>query len=382
MLSQLRLRLVSTASRSAQRGLATLGVQYAQYGVPREVLQVKTVEALGKPVGKQIKVKMLASPINPSDLNMIEGTYGIKASFPCFGGNEGVGVIEQLGEGVDASAALSVGDWVIPNEAGLGVWRQELIDDASKFIKVANDIPVAYAATIGVNPCTAYRLLHDFAALKEGDVIIQNGANSMVGLAIIQMARERGIRTINVVRSDRPETMKVNKLLTSLGGDVNITDDYLHSFAFQEILADLPPIKLAFNCVGGEAGTDLARCLASGGTMVTYGGMSKRPLKIPMDLLTSKQLQLRGFWMANWNTCHSMEEKRVMLDYIADLIRKQKLTFFFELHDFDDFHHALRVNSEPFNFRKVVLNLDYPDRFAEHDKLTPEDYWHFEAPVV
>jgi len=69
--------------------------------------------------------------------------------------------------------------------------------------KIDNDIPVPYAATLGVNPCTAYRMLKDFVQLKPGDVVMQNGANSMVGLAVIQLAREMGLKTINIVRSDR-----------------------------------------------------------------------------------------------------------------------------------------------------------------------------------
>ena len=70
-------------------------------------------------------------------------------------------------------------------------------------MKIPNDIPKAYAATVSVNPCSAYRMLRDFATLRPGDVVIQNGANSMVGLAVIQMAREMGVKTVNVVRSDR-----------------------------------------------------------------------------------------------------------------------------------------------------------------------------------
>lgn len=48
--------------------------------------------------------------------------------------------------------------------------------------KCPSDIPAEYAATIGVNPCTAYRLLRDFVTLREGDSVIQNGANSQVGV--------------------------------------------------------------------------------------------------------------------------------------------------------------------------------------------------------
>jgi hypothetical protein len=113
-----------------------------------------------------------------------------------------------------------------------------------------------------------------------------------------------------------------------------------------------------------------------------YVGMSKKPLKIPFDLLVSRQLTMTGFWIADWNATHSISEQKSMLDDISELIRKEKLTFFFETHDFDDFQHALKVATEPYNFRKVILNVNYPDRMAEHDAKLSEDYWHFEAPVV
>ena len=380
MLGHLSRRCIWSNPRRALSGLT--GVQFSKPGVPQEVLTVKSIESSPRAAGSQVKVKMLAAPINPSDLNMVEGTYGVKAHLPSFGGNEGVGVVQEVGDHV---RDLKVGDWVIPvfsMDSGLGTWRQEVLAEAKRLQRVPSDIPIPYAATLAVNPCTAYRMLEDFVDLKPGDVIIQNGANSMVGMAVIQMARERGLKTINVVRSARPEIDTTLRLLSNLGGDINIPDDYLHSHAFHEILADLPPVKLGLNCVGGHGATDIARCLAKGGTMVTYGGMAKKPLKIPFDLLTSKQLHLKGFWIAEWNATHSPVERQAMLESICELIRKDQLTFFFEMHDFDDFHHALKVSLESFSLRKVVLNLDYPDRMAEHDSKTAEDYWQFEAPVV
>ena len=362
-----------------KRSFSFLSVQYAKNGVPKEVLQLQHAPPLGAVDGTQVKLKILAAPINPSDINMVEGTYAIKAPFPAVAGNEGVALVEEVGSQVKN---LKVGDWVIPAIAGLGTWRQRLITDASNVMRVASDIPVPYAATIGVNPCTAYRILHDFVSLKPGDVIIQNGANSMVGFALLQIAREKGVRTINIVRNDRPDVDSVLKLLSNLGGDVNIPSDYLGSSGFNEILRDLPPIKLAINCVGGPSATDLARTLAAGGTMVTYGGMAKKPLKIPFDLIAYKNLQFSGFWMAHWNMTHPLPERQAMIDEVTDLIRKDRLTLFFDMHDLDDFAHALKVYSESFNMRKVVLNIDYPDRLKEHDSLTAEQYWHFEAPVA
>lgn len=83
-------------------------------------------------------------------------------------------------------------------------------------MKVPNDIPAAYASTLTINPATAYCLLREFETLKPGDVIIQNGANSMVGLAVIQMARDMGVKTINVVRQHRYKFVCVAVIRLSL----------------------------------------------------------------------------------------------------------------------------------------------------------------------
>lgn len=170
-------------------------------------------------------------------------------------------------------------------------------------------------------------------------------------------------------------------LLHNFGGDVNITDDYLNTPGFHEILAELPPIKLAFNAVGGKTVTDMARSLSPGATVVTYGGMSKRPISLPFELLNYKNLTLKGFWISQWHLTHSEVERTAMIEDLASMIRGKQLSFLYELHDFDDFHYALAKSQEPFRLRKVVLNMDYPDRMKEHDKLTAEDYKIFEAPL-
>jgi NADPH:quinone reductase-like Zn-dependent oxidoreductase len=150
---------------------------------------------------------------------------------------------------------------------------------------------------------------------------------------------------------------------------------------FNEIMEEMGPCKLAFNCVGGAVATDMARSLASGGTMVTYGEMSNQVLSLPMDLVASKQLQLKGFSINAWMATHSYTEKQHMIGAVTSLIREKQLTFFYEMHDFDDFNHALKESYEPYRLRKVVLNMDYGNRFAEHDALDQEnDYIHFQYP--
>lgn len=354
-------------------------IKYNDTGAPTAVLKQESFGALAKASADEVSIKFLAAPVNPSDLNMIEGVYGVTPKLPAVGGNEGVAVVTDVGANVKG---LVAGDWVIPYRSGFGTWRTDAVAKENELVKIANDIPAAYAATLSVNPATAFRLLSDFEDLKPGDVIMQNGANSMVGLCVIQMAREKGIKTINIVRSDRPDAEKMTRLLSNLGGDINVLDTQVNTSVMKEIMNDLPPCRLALNCVGGEIAAEMMRCLGVGGTMVTYGGMSKRPITVPVDLLTYKQLKLKGFWMAAWYEENGLGAKTSMIADLVAIVRSKKLTLFHELHDFDDFDHALRRSQEPFRLRKVVLNMAHHDRFKEHDAKTDKDYGIFETYVM
>jgi len=152
------------------------------------------------PAPGEVVVRMLAAPINPADLNVIEGTYGELPPLPATIGNEGCGEILALGAGVED---LRVGQKVLP--LAFGTWARELILPAKNAIPLPDDINIHQAAMLTVNPATAWRLLHDFSALQPGDWIAQNAANSGVGRAVIQLARHLGLRTLNVVR--RPELL-------------------------------------------------------------------------------------------------------------------------------------------------------------------------------
>jgi trans-2-enoyl-CoA reductase len=77
-------------------------------------LEKETLGALGQ---NQVLVKMLLAPINPADLNMVQGTYPILPSLPAVGGNEGLGQVVQVGSGV---TDLKVNDYVMPAKPGFG----------------------------------------------------------------------------------------------------------------------------------------------------------------------------------------------------------------------------------------------------------------------
>lgn len=101
-------------------------------------------------------------------------------------GNEGVGEIVAVGKDV---RDLAAGERVVPLASGLGTWRTHVKVPADKVLAVPKTLGLVEAATLTVNPCTAFRMLRDFADLKPGDVVIQNGANSACGQYVIQICR-------------------------------------------------------------------------------------------------------------------------------------------------------------------------------------------------
>src|SRR2546421_3066254 len=264
-------------------------VVYDLHGNPADVLQIKT-EPWPEPKADEAIVEMRAAPINPADINAIEGKYPGRREVPAIPGFEGAGIVAEVGENV---STIRKGALVIlPHN--VGTWREALAVKASELVAVPPEIEPVHAAMLKINPMTAWRLLHDYVDLARGDWLIQNAANSAAGRAVIQIAHELGYKTVNVVR--RAELISE---LRAEGGDVVLVDSENLRREVEDAIGG-PPVRLGLNAVGGESALRLANCLAPGSTLVTYGAMSLQPLKIPTGLFIFKDLRFRGIWINKW----------------------------------------------------------------------------------
>ena len=233
---------------------------------------------------------MQAAPINPADLNAIEGKYPGKREVPAVPGFEGSGIVSEVGRNISNG---SVGSLVIlPHD--IGTWREACAVKASDLVVVPPEIDPVQAAMLKINPLTAWQLLHGYVELKSGDWVIQNAANSAAGRAVIQIAHAFGYKTVNVVRRE-----ELIEELRSEGGDVVLLDDENLRNAVKDATGGAA-IRLGLNAVGGERALRLMNCLAPGGTLVSFGAMSLQPLKIPTGLLIFKDLRFRGIWINKW----------------------------------------------------------------------------------
>ncbi|CAK7240338.1 MAG: mitochondrial 2-enoyl thioester reductase [Sporothrix thermara] len=329
---------------------------FSKTGEPADVLSVHTHSISPSLPPNAVLLRTLAAPVNPADVNTVQGTYGAKATFSSLigtaepssvPGSEACFEVVSVGSGV---TTLKPGDWALPASPGLGTWRTHaVVDDAdAALVAIPKDklkgLTPAAAATATVNPCTAWRMLRDYVDLVDlsvrsgtgaGAWFIQNGANSGVGRAAIQLGKLWGLRSINVVRArDTPEaTAALRQELTDLGATVVVTEDELQErgFSSQRLRSELmggesekqSPLLLALNCVGGRPALGLAKCLSEGGRMVTYGAMAKQPLTIPAGLLIFRDLAFHGFWFSRWGKVDPAA-RRQTVTAVLDLMRQGK----------------------------------------------------------
>ncbi|KAG0361000.1 mitochondrial 2-enoyl thioester reductase [Podila minutissima] len=351
IISGYQTRAMNVAIGQQGTSIQATALVYSGYGRPVDVLKILE-HILPPPADDSVQVQFLAAPINPADINQVEGVYPLKPAMTtqlysrsssssealpvAVGGNEGVAKVINVGAKVSQDQ-LKVGDWVVMGSAGLGTWRThgnfkatDLTRISGKAGRTGKDeaprLDRLQLATLTVNPCTAYRMLRDFKTLSAGDYIIQNGANSGVGEAVVQMARALGVKTINIIRN-REGHEQVAARLRALGATHILTDDQLGKIETKDLVKSWlaqaqgkKEIKLGFNCVGGKATTEMARMLSKNGHLVTYGAMSRQPLILPASLQIFKNVHASGFWLSAWNDEHSTQERQEMIDAVLDIM--------------------------------------------------------------
>lgn len=307
----------------ASRTITTAkAIVYGTSGNPKDVIRVHTFQ-IPDPQKDDIVLKTLGFPINPSDINQLEGVYPSKPEKTtkygtqepvAIAGNEGLFEVVQVGPDVKD---LKVGDHVIPLYANAGTWTSHNVSQESQLVKLPTSLSVVAGATISVNPATAYQLVCNYG-LEKGDWLIQNAGTSGVSQMVAQIGKAKGINVLSVVR-DRANLDEVKANLEAQGAAKVLSES---ENADREIAAEIKKltggkIKIALNSVGGSSSSNIARKLAPDSTMFTYGGMSKKPVSLPTSLFIFKNLTCKGFWVTE-NTKRDPQSK---IDTTNELVK-------------------------------------------------------------
>jgi NADPH:quinone reductase-like Zn-dependent oxidoreductase len=258
---------------------------------------------------------VLAFPINPADISMCRGSYRLRPTLPATPGAECIGRVTTVGADV---GHVKPGDLVINLQREN--WAQRRRVKGEDVIAAPPGIDLLQGAMLRINPPTALLLLADVVALKPGDWIIQNVANSAVGRLVIRLAQARSIKTLNVVRREA-----LFGELKGLGADACVVDGPDLAAAAASLTGGAP-IRLALDAVSGQATARLSACLAEGAVVCNYGSMSGEDPVMPRAGLINGGQTLVGFILGRALAKRSLEQIRALYADLGSRVQQGMLS--------------------------------------------------------
>lgn len=302
----------------------------------------------------QVLVKMLATPVNPSDLMYLLGKYGLAAQDGAFAGFEGCGIV------VEANAGL-YGRWLKGKRVALsaqpgidGVWAEYAITKINFCLPVRKELSDDQAATIIVNPCTSVCLVERAIALGSKAIVINAGA-SQVGKGAIRYAKLKGIKTIATVRSEANV-----EVLKALGADCVLLTSHENFDESLKHWAKKLNAKVLLDAVAAKDTPSTLKAMPNSSTAIVYGRLTETHdalggLFSVADVIF-RDIRIEGFWLAKHIGDASVFQVLALSSKVQKLFAQGVFkTDIYASVGFDDFPDALDHYAQHKSDGKVIL---------------------------
>lgn len=325
-------------------------VVFDRPGPPAEVLRVEDDVPAPEPRRGEVLVRMLASPINPSDLMYIAGKYGMKPRLPATPGFEGVGIVEASGGG--ALGWLRKGKRVAVINDRIGNWGEYTITKARQVVPVPDDLADDQAATFFVNPATAVIMTRQVLRVGRNEWLLQSAAGGELGKMVIRLGKKDGFRTLNVVRR-REQVDELKKL----GADEVIVES---DGPLPEQVARITSggVYHAIDPVGGATGSAVIASLAPGGRCLLYGSLTDEPVSIHPRHAIGNGIRVEGFWLGAWARQSGVLTMLKLFRQVGALMREGVLqSTFAATYSLEDVRKAVEHAAAPGKGGKVLLRI-------------------------
>jgi NADPH:quinone reductase-like Zn-dependent oxidoreductase len=249
-----------------------------------------------KPGPGEVLVKVFASPVNPSDLMFITGNYGFKKPLPATPGFEGSGTVVDTGSGMMARfmKGRRVACAAADAKSTGGTWAEYIVTSAQFCIPLGKNVEMEHAATMLVNPLTAWAMV-DEARRGGHRAAVQTAAASALGRMVVRLGQRFRLPVVNVVR--RAEQVA---LLRGMGAEY-VLDSSEPGFddELRKVCHKLSA-SISFDAVAGEMSGRVLRAQPQGSRMLVYGALSLKAVEIDPGSLIFEGKRLEGFWLSAW----------------------------------------------------------------------------------
>ena len=284
-------------------------VQIEHSGGPLRVQRIP----VPRPGPGEVLVKIAASPINPSDLSLLEGSCVARKPLPFVPGIEASGTVVGAGSGLIPMLWMGRRVACAAGQTGDGAWAEYMATSAMHCFPLQKGISLQQGATLVVNPMTALAFFA-IAKRERHPAVVSNAAASSLGRMIVRLGRENGLPIINIVR--REEHVD---LLRSLGAEHVLNSGDAGFNSRLKSVADSLGATLILDPVGGEYTQVLLENAPFGSTVLVYANLTGRQALFDPKTLVGENKRIAGFYLANWIRNQSL------LHTLRDLWQAQRM---------------------------------------------------------
>lgn len=340
--------------------------------------QLKLLEKpMPSPGAGEVRVRMLLSAVNPSDLNFIRGDYhralrrlvwnsqrnddvvyfdpdcsNPYPALPYTLGGEGVGIVDACGSGLLAKR-LQGRRVAISAPPPQGTWQQYAVVDAKRAVAVPDSLSDEQAAMFFINPLSSWLLINQVLKVRRGGWVLQDAAGSALAKNIIRLGKLQGFRTVNIVRNARHRAE-----LEALGADVVVATDTQELIPAVAAATGGRGVDYALDCVGGELAGDIIRCLSLNGHMVLFGTLADQAISLPSRDLMMPLGRLSGFFAGAWLAQQPPLKILMAIRQVRKLLQRGVLGAEVEqIYDMEQVEQALAASMVPGRSGKILLRM-------------------------
>ena len=331
---------------------AMQAVTFDRTGEPADVLSAGPREP-SPPKAGEVRVEMLAAPVNPSDLMFVRGEYGKHPDPPQSPGFEGVGVVKEANAGLFGRFLSGKRVAVFPENGG--TWAGSVTLSARRVAPVPSSLPVEQAASFFVNPATAWVMTREVLAVPQGATLLQTAGASSLARMIAKLGRREGFRVASVVRR-AGQVAEVE----ALGGEAVLFDaaeDPPEKLA-EEVRSRFGGVRHAVDPVGGKLTEAVLASLADDARLLLFGSLTPDPVRVSPRTLLIRGQSVEGFWLGPWIERQSLAKKALLMRRLGKLIGEGTLAT--ESHrwfDAGDVRAAVTAAEEGGSGGKVLLRF-------------------------
>ncbi len=260
---------------------------YERLGPARDVLHLRHVP-LPEPRRGEVRVRLAASGVNPSDWKARAGGRGPLAFATIIPHHDGAGVIDAIGPGVDRQIGERVWTWNGQHERPCGTAAEYIVLPEVQAPRLPDGTSFLEGACLGIPAFTAWQAVQ-LGQITAGTTVLVAGGAGAVACYAIQLAKMRGARVLASVSG--PEKGR-GALDAGADAIVNYRTESLseavHGFTAGRGVEIVIEVDFSTNA------PTYPQIVAPHGVIVVYGSSGSES-RVPIRQLMRASIQIRPF---------------------------------------------------------------------------------------